>query len=243
LNGVGASPGVDIIVPVYNEGENILRLLQAFQAEVKSSFRVLICYDHEDDSTLEALKASNLADECIVLVRNRFQGAHGAVRSGFLASQAEMVITYMADDDYNAGLIDKMVDLALAGNELVAPSRFIPGGVFEGCRWPKSFLVQAASMSLNLLAGVPIHDATNGFRLFSRRLLDGVQLQSTEGFTYSIELLVKCHRLGWKMAEIPARWYERTYGQSRFKVFAWANAYLRWYWYAFATTYLRRRLL
>ena len=236
-------PVVDLIIPVYNEGENIVRVLRAFDLEVKSPVRILICYDRDEDTTLTALVASNLVDERICLIKNRYQGAHGAVRSGFQAAQAEAVITYMADDDYNASLIDKMVACFQAGHDLVAPSRFVPGGVFEGCRWPKNFLVKAASWSLYNLAGIPIHDATNGFRLFSQRLLQTVQLESTEGFTYSLELLVKCHRLGLNMAEIPAKWYERTYGQSRFKVFQWAQAYLRWYWYAFGTTYLRRNSL
>jgi hypothetical protein len=182
-------------------------------------------------------------DEHIFLVKNQFKGVHGAVCSGFLESKADAVITYMADDDYNAGLIDKMIACFQDGNDVVAPSRFIYGGVFEGCPWLKNFLVRATSWSMNVLASVPIHDATNGFRLFSRRLLETVQLESSKGFTYSIELLVKCHRLGWKMAELPAKWYERTSGKSRFKVFLWAQAYLHWYWYAFETTYLRRRSL
>ena len=238
-----AKPVVDIVIPVYDEGENISRVLNAFRAQVKTPIRVLICYDHKDDPTLSVLRNSGLIDEHILLVRNQFVGAHGAVRSGFLESKAEAVITYMADDYYNAGLIDKMVDSFQKGNDLVVASRFVPGGVFEGCRWPKNFLVRASSWSMNTMAGVPIHDATNGFRLFSRRLLERVQLESSKGFTYSIELLVKCHRLDWKMAELPAKWYERTSGHSRFKIFLWANAYLHWYWYAFETTYLRRRSL
>jgi glycosyltransferase involved in cell wall biosynthesis len=235
------TPTVDVIIPVYNEGKNILKVLSAFQREVKTPVRILICYDHEDDSTLSALKSSNTLTEYIVLVKNRFHGAFGAVRTGFLAGTSDAVITYMADDDYNTGLIDLLIAGYRAGYDIVAPSRFIPGGIFQGCRWPKNFLVRATSWSMHALARVPIHDATNGFRLFSRQLLDAVQLESTEGFTYSIELLVKCHRLGFPMKEIPASWYERTYGQSRFKVFRWASAYLRWYWYAFATTYLWRK--
>ena len=52
----------------------------------------------------------------------------------------------------------------------------------------------------------------NGLRLFSRRLLDRVRIESSVGFAYGIELLVKCHRLGWNIAEVPAVWYERTTG-------------------------------
>ena len=57
---------------------------------------------------------------------------------------------------------------------------------------------------------------------------------------YSIELLVKCHRLGWRIGEVPARWFERAHGASRFQVVKWLPDYLRWYRYAFATSYLRR---
>jgi dolichol-phosphate mannosyltransferase len=52
--------------------------------------------------------------------------------------------------------------------------------------------------------------------------------------------VVKCHRLRWRIGEVPAQWYERTRGTSRFQVMRWLPAYLRWYLYAFATTYLRR---
>jgi hypothetical protein len=67
-----------------------------------------------------------------------------------------------------------------------------------------------------------------------------IAVESDRGFCYSIELLVKCHRLGWQIGEVPANWFERTSGSSRFQVLRWLPAYLRWYAYAFATTYLRR---
>jgi hypothetical protein len=87
---------------------------------------------------------------------------------------------------------------------------------------------------------LPTRDATNGFRLFARRVLDHIVIQSDQGFCYSIELAVKCHRLHWRIGEVPARWRERTRGTSRFQVINWLPAYMRWYFYAFATTYLRR---
>ena len=111
----------------------------------------------------------------------------------------------------------------------------------EGCSWLKNLLVRVASATLYLLARLSAHDATNGFRLFSRRVLDTIELESTKGFTFSLELLVKCHRLGWRISEIPALWFERKTGSTgRFRILAWLPVYLRWYGYAFATTYLRR---
>jgi dolichol-phosphate mannosyltransferase len=57
----------------------------------------------------------------------------------------------------------------------------------------------------------------NGFRLFSRRTVDEVTIESDRGFCYSIELLVKCHRLGWRIGEVPAHWFQSAHGDSRFQ--------------------------
>lgn len=110
----------------------------------------------------------------------------------------------------------------------------------KGCPWLKSFLARSASFTLYWLAGIPIKDASNGFRLFSRRVIDTILIESSQGFTYAIELLVKCHRLRWKIAEVPASWYERNKGKSRFRLFKWFPDYLRWYFYGFMTTYLKK---
>jgi dolichol-phosphate mannosyltransferase len=101
-------------------------------------------------------------------------------------------------------------------------------------------LVRTAAFTLHHLARLPTHDATSGFRLFSRRVITQIAVESDQGFCYSIELLVKTHRLGWRIGEVPALWFERKRGRSRFRVLKWLPAYLRWYLYAFATTVLRR---
>jgi glycosyltransferase involved in cell wall biosynthesis len=231
---------IDVVIPVYNEAENILKLLEAFDREVRTPIRVFICYDREEDTTLVVLKNIKTRFE-VVPVKNEGRFAHGAVVTGFHRSTAPAVISYMADDDYNAGLIDRMVALFWQGNDIVCASRFVPGGSMIGCRWPKAFLVRAVAFSLHFFGCLPVHDPTNAFRLVSRRLLSRVKVESTEGFTYSIELLAKCHRLGFKMSELPAQWIERDKGSSRFRILKWAPAYLRWYFYIFATTYLHRK--
>jgi dolichol-phosphate mannosyltransferase len=230
----------DIVIPVYNEGNRILRVLEALRREVKTPIRVLICYDRESDTTLPALKSAPAGLE-IVPVKNRGQKAHGAVCTGLAFSRSPAVITYMADDDYNGALIDRMVEKFRDGFDVVVPSRFVPGGSMIGCRWYKALPLRIAAWTLAHLARFPVHDPTNAFRLFSRRLLDAVTIESSVGFTFSIELTAKCHRLGWRIAEIPARWFERREGKSRFRVFDWAGGYLRWYFYIFGTTFFRRR--
>ena len=132
-----------------------------------------------------------------------------------------------------------MVRQAESGCDIVCASRFMPGGSMVGCPWLKATLVRIGNFTLHHLARLPTHDASNGFRLFSRRVLDEIAVESDSGFCYSIELLVKCHRLGWRVGEVPARWFERSHGASRFQVLRWLPAYLRWYFYAFGTTWLR----
>jgi glycosyltransferase involved in cell wall biosynthesis len=232
---------LDIVIPVYNEGKNILRTLAELRRQVKTPSRILICYDRPDDDTLPAIKADPGAVEgmAIEFVLNRGRGAHGAVMSGFAASQAPFVLVFAADDDFNAVILDEMVRKAAAGADIVCASRFIPGGRMVGCPWLKAVLVRVSAFTLYHFARLPTHDASNGFRLFSRRLIRSVVVESDSGFCYSIELLVKCHRLGWPVAEVPAQWFERKAGESRFRVLNWLPAYLRWYFYAFATTFLR----
>lgn len=232
---------LDIIIPVYNEGNIILATLAALRQNVATPVRILICYDRPDDDTLSAIKDNpdKVAGMTIEFVQNRGRGAHGAVITGFAASRAPFVLVFPADDDFNAGIIDAMVAKGEQGNDLVCASRFIPGGCMEGCRWLKAALVRTAAFTLYYIARLPTRDATNGFRLFSRRVIDNIAIESGRGFTFSLELLVKCHRLGWAVADVPAKWFERTQGASRFRVLNWVPAYLRWYMYAFATTFLR----
>ncbi len=230
---------LDIVIPVYNEGENIIPVLEQLHKDVTTKFTVLICYDHDHDTTLKALE-SYKPDFEIKYVKNEKTGPHGAVLSGFKASTAEAILVFPADDTYNTEIIDPLMNRFREGYDLVVPSRFMRGGKMEGCPALKSFLVRLSAFSLYHFARLPVHDPTNGFRLFSRKIINQIVIESTLGFSFSLELLVKCHRLRWKIAEIPAAWYERRKGKSRFRIAKWLFEYLRWYFYAFATHFLKR---
>jgi glycosyltransferase involved in cell wall biosynthesis len=235
-------PELDIVVPVYNEGRNKEATLTALSQHLTTPARVLICYDRDDDDTLPAIRAHPQAHAKFALefVRNTGRGAHGAIMSGFAASRAPFILMQAADDDYNAPMLDRMVAMARGGCDIVCASRFMPGGAMVGCPWLKAALVRSANFTLHHVARLPSTDASNGFRLFSRRVIDKIAVESDRGFCYSIELLVKAHRLGWKIGEVPVQWFERRHGESRFHVLKWLPSYLRWYGYAFATTFLRR---
>lgn len=237
-----SSARLDIVIPVYNEGSVILGTLAELRKQVRTPSRILICYDKPDDNTLSTIKANpdKVEGLSIEFIRNPGRGAHGAIMAGFAASTAPNVLVFPADDDFNGGIIDAMVAKAGQGADVVCASRFIPGGSMIGCPWLKATLVRTAAFTLYYIARLPTRDATNGFRLFSRRVIDSIQIESDRGFCYSLELLVKCHRLGWPVAEVPAQWIERKQGTSRFQVLKWVPAYMRWFLYAFATTFLLR---
>jgi dolichol-phosphate mannosyltransferase len=235
-----SAPELEIVIPVYNEGRNIVGVLETLARHVRTPFRVLICYDRDDDDTLPALADPRIAGVPVTLVKNRGRGALGAVLTGFDETSAPAAVVFPADDDYNASQLDAMVAKFRQGNDIVCASRFIPGGCMVGCPPLKATLVRSAAWALHHLARLPTRDASNGFRLFSQRLLREVPVESSVGFAYSLELLVKAHRLGWKIGEVPVAWYERKAGQSRFRVLRWLPQYLRWFRYAFGTTWLRR---
>ena len=231
---------IDLVVPVYNEGKGIKQVLNLLETNVKTRFRVLICYDFEEDTTLEVVNNMNVSYP-IVCIKNKGTGPHSAILTGFEESNSECVIVFPGDDITNEKIIDDMYTQFLNGCEVVVASRFMDGGSMIGCPIVKSIFVRTASFSLYKLSGIPVRDASYGFRLFSRKILDNILIESSEGFTYSLELLVKCHRLGWKIGEIPASWIERKEGESRFRVFYWLSKYLRWYMFGLATTWLRRK--
>ena len=234
-------PVVDIVIPVYDEGGNILPALESLRTNLRHPARVLICYDRDDDTTLPALEGYDAAPIQVCLVKNQGRGVLGAVTTGLRRSVAPCVITMPADDDYNAARLNEMIELIQEGYDIVTPSRFMPGGGgLVGCPFMKAMIVRVAAWFMWNVARLPTHDASNGFRVFSRRTIEQIPIESERGFAYSIELLVKAHRLGWRITERPVAWHQRKTGQSRFHIVRWLPQYIEWLTYALATTYLRR---
>lgn len=231
---------LEIVVPIYNEGENILKLFDNFKLNIKTEFRVLLCYDLDDDDIFNYKKEFKKFQFDIILVKNPLTGPCEAIKAGLYYGNSDCVIVYPADDFLNFKIIDEMFRAFKDNNDVVVASRFITGGSMKGCPLLKSILVRTASTTLYLLSSIPVKDASNGFRLFSRKLLNTVNVESNVGFAYSLELLSKCNRLKLNIFEIPAQWEERSVGSSRFKIFSWLPEYLKWYFYGLGTTWLKR---
>ena len=232
---------LEIIIPVFNEGENVIKLMESFRDFVKTKMRVLFCYDLETDDIFKYKDKFKEFNFEIILVKNLSRGPCSAIKEGFKIGNSDCVIVYPADDFINFGILDLMYNHYLNGSHVVAASRFIEGGSMKNCPILKSILVRFASFSLYYLSSIPIKDASNGFRLFSRKLLNEIVIESEVGFAYSLELLAKCNRLGYKISELPAQWEERSEGSSRFKIFSWLPQYLKWYIYGLSTTWLKKR--
>jgi len=174
------------------------------------------------------------------LYRNQLgRGVLNAIKAGLGAAAAPYVLVTMGDASDEPRDIDAMYSLAAGGADVVAGSRYMPGGRQIGGPLLKRTLSRTAGLSLHWVGGLPVHDATSNFRLYSRRLLDRVTIESTGGFELGIELTVKAYLLGMKLAEVPTTWRDRTAGTSRFKLWQWLPRYLHWYWRGFWGRFVR----
>ena len=223
---------LDIIIPVYNEGENIIKLLKALENEVVCNFRILICYDSDSDKTLKYFKNRNIINKEILLIKNPNQGPNSAIIEGINLSRAEIILIYMADDFENIKLINDMINLIERGNELVIPSRFIPGGKMLGAKKIKKTITLIGSYLVYYLARIPFRDCTNAFKMFSASLKDKIKLDSTTGFTFALELTTKSYLLNLKIVEVPSIWIETKNRKSNFKVYKWLPYYIYWLMYS-----------
>ena len=235
-------PLLDIIIPIFNEGFQVVKLLKLLNKKVKTGARILLCYDLKNDNIFKYRKFLKSLKFKIVFVKNPHTGPCEAIKEGFKNIKSKCVIVYPADDFLNIKLIDKMYWIFKKNqSDIVVASRFIEGGSMKGCPLIKSILVRLASSTLYLFSSIPVKDASNGFRLFSKNLLNQTRVEAKLGFAYSLELLVKCNRLGLRIDQIPALWEERSQGKSRFKIFRWLPEYLKWYFYGLGTTWLKKK--
>ena len=223
---------LDIIIPVYNEDENITRLLKALEDEVVCNFRVLICYDSETDKTLEHFKNTNVISKEILLIKNPKQGPNSAIIEGIKLSNAEIILIYMADDFENIKLINNMINLIIRGNDLVIPSRFISGGKMIGNKKIKKILSTFGAYLMYYLVRIPFKDCTNAFKMFSKNLKEKIKFESTKGFTFALELTTKSYLLNLKIIEIPSIWVEVKNRKSNFKLLKWLPYYIYWLIYS-----------
>lgn len=221
---------ISLVVPVYNEADNILPLLESLRDGVHLHHETLIVYDFEEDSTIPPARAFATTYPELRLVKNDIgRGVLNAIKAGIRRSTGDVVIVTMADLSDDTSQIEELASLVRDGAGVAVASRYMAGGAQVGGPLVKSMLSRLAGLSLYWLTDLKTHDATNNFKAYSRRLLDGVIIESTSGFELGLELTTKAHLSGMPVVEIPTTWRDRTAGESRFRILKWMPGYLRWY--------------
>lgn len=232
-------PSVSIVIPVYNEGQNIEATLRAVTQHIPVQHEIIIAYDFDEDSTLPVLRRLAPEFASLRMVKNAIaRGPSGAIRTAFSAARGEKVLVMMADlcDDFEQ--IPLLLSLVPSQADIACPSRYCPGGAQRLKPGPKVWIPRAAGLLLRLLTGVPTYDPTNSFKLYSAEVLRSMRLTSTLSFSVTLEVVAKAHCLGFRIVEVPTTWLDRQHGVSNFRLAASLLPYLRW----FTVALLRNRL-
>ena len=229
---------LEIVIPVFQEEGNIHKTLDKIMEKVKLNYRIIVVYDYDDDPTAKVVR-NNFSTDKIYLLKNKYKGVNGAMKSAFEISDAKAALLYPADDHVNFDLIEKMYAKFINGFDIVCASRYMAESQVVGAPIIKNFLNKFASFALSNLTTLATKDPTNGFRLFSHKIIKRFQIESVTGFTFSIELLAKSYRFGYKITEIPEKWFARKQGKSKFK-YSFIFFYLKWYFYILITSFIKK---
>ncbi len=225
---------ISVVLPVYNEGENIAECLRRLDRALKGvEHEILVCYDFDEDTTLPAIRAMSDLSPTVKLTRNTIgRGAPNAIRTGFRAATGDVVVTTMADLSDPPEVIPQMAAAIRAGNAVVSGSRYMPGGSQTGGPLIKRTMSRVAGRLLHDLAGLGTRDATTNFRAYAAEYLAHTEIESKRGFEIALELTVKAQQMGLSVSEVPSSWTDRSAGQSNFKLWKWLPNYLHWFWVA-----------
>jgi dolichol-phosphate mannosyltransferase len=218
-----ALPGAWLILPTYNEAENLEGVVHAALEQLATIGRehtILVVDDGSPDGTGRI--ADRLAErhpEVRVLHRPEKQGLGRAYLAGFdvaLADGAELVLEMDADFSHDPADLPRLVEAA-GSVDLVLGSRYVPGGGVEDWGILRRFLSRGGSWYARTLLGVPVRDLTGGFKCFNRRVLESIDLNGVraDGYGFQIELTYRAIGAGFTVREVPIRFRERREGHSK----------------------------
>lgn len=212
---------VTVIIPTYNERENIESLARQL-LDLPAGLQVVVVDDNSPDGTGEI--ADRLAAEnegrVSVVHRPAKLGLGTAYIAGFrhaLAHGADAILTMDADFSHHPRHIPAMLARLEEGYDLVIGSRYVPGGGTKDCTLPRKLLSWGANSFARAMLGLKAHDATAGFRCYRREVLETVGLDEirSSGYSFLIEMLYRTQRRGWRVAEVPILFHNRRLGQSK----------------------------
>lgn len=210
-----------IIIPTYNESKNILPLLEHIFGKYPS-IQVLIIDDNSPDQTASLIENLQKNNSCLHLIKRSSKlGLGTAYIQGFKWALKDPNIQYIfqmdADFSHDPNSLEGLLTLVLAGNDLVVGSRYING--IRIINWPigRLLLSYFAGIYTRFITRIPIQDPTGGLKCFKRKVLENIALDKIRcnGYSFQIEMNYKIWKKGFRIAEYPIIFYERTMGASK----------------------------
>jgi dolichol-phosphate mannosyltransferase len=215
--------GVWLVLPTYNEAENIEPIVAAALPQLAATgldHRILVVDDGSPDGTgriADRLAAENPAVE--VLHRTSKEGIGPAYLAGFaraLAGGADLVMEMDSDFSHDPADIPRLV-AAAARADLVLGSRYVPGGGVTDWGLLRRFVSRGGSLYARLLLGIPVNDLTGGFKCFRRVVLERLDLSGVDadGYGFQIEMTYRAIKAGFTVEEVPILFRDRRVGSSK----------------------------
>ena len=217
---MSVDPRVLVIVPTYNERDNLPRIVPQILAQ-GDAFHILVVDDNSPDGTGDVADALAARSERVnVLHRAGKQGLGAAYVAGFrwgLEREFDVMIEMDADLSHPADRLPALVE-ALAEVDVAVGSRYV-GGRITVVNWPLRRLMVSlfGSWYARAITRIPVNDATGGFNAFRRRVIEsvGVDKIQSNGYTFQIELKLRAWRAGFTLREVPIVFTERDSGESK----------------------------
>lgn len=215
--------GVVVVVPTYNEADNIAELLGRVLAELPE-VHVIVVDDASPDGTARVVESfaveSGSVDRVRVLNRAAKEGLGAAYRAGFagaLADGASICVQMDADLSHDPSFLPEIIAAVAMGADASIGSRYTPGGRIEN--WPalRRFLSRWGNRFAAGMLGLAVNDATSGYRAYSRSVLDRMNFSAVvaEGYGFQVEMTHRAVRVGARIVEIPIRFTDRIRGESK----------------------------
>jgi dolichol-phosphate mannosyltransferase len=208
-----------VVIPTYDEAENIELMLDRVRACVPS-FEVLVVDDSSPDGTGELADKVAAHDERVhVLHRTSERGLGAAYLAGFAWGQErgfDVLVEMDADGSHLPEQLPRLLD-ALHGADLVIGARWVPGGRVVNWPWRRQLLSRGGNAYVRIALGLPLRDATGGYRAFRRETLEGIDLGSvaSQGYCFQVDLARRAVEAGFVVTEVPITFVEREHGYSK----------------------------
>jgi dolichol-phosphate mannosyltransferase len=209
-----------VVVPTFNERDNIERLVHAVRGALPGA-GVLVVDDASPDGTAELVKgvASDLGD-VFLLERSEKSGLGSAYRAGFrwgLEHGFDALVEMDADFSHDPRALAELIEPLSAGHELVIGSRYVPGGSIPTWSWHRHLLSRGGNLYASAVLGLGVADSTAGFRAYAASLLRRIDLDSVraEGYGFQIEMTYRAKQAGASIIEVPIRFVDRVAGESK----------------------------